>query len=45
MSGQSERIVGRLRNVRRRRRRRNVFSSEILSAKIELVRHNTRDRK
>ncbi len=42
MSGQSERIAGRLRNVRRRRRRRNLFASEVLAAKMELVRRNTR---
>ena len=38
MSNQSERACGRLQRVRRRRRKRNAFASEVLAAKIELVR-------
>ncbi len=38
MSQQSERAWGRLQRVRRRRRKRNAFASEVLAAKIELVR-------
>jgi len=37
MSNQSERAWGRLQRVRRRRRKRNAFASEVLAAKIELV--------
>ncbi|MGQ9467359.1 MAG: hypothetical protein ACUVSG_06910 [Anaerolineae bacterium] len=37
MSTQRERAWGRLQRVRRRRRKRNAFASEVLAAKIELV--------
>ena len=38
MSHQSERAWGRLQRVRRRRWKRNTFASEVLAAKMELVR-------
>lgn len=44
MSTQSERAWGRLQRVRRRRRRRNVFASEVLAAKIEWVQAQKRSR-
>lgn len=37
MASQSERAWGRLQRVRRRRRKRNAFASEVLAAKLELV--------
>ncbi|MBC7225912.1 MAG: hypothetical protein H5T61_01585 [Thermoflexales bacterium] len=37
MANQSERTLGRLQRVRRRRRKRNAFASEVLAAKLELV--------
>lgn len=44
MSTQSERAWGRLQRVRRRRRRRNTFASEVLAAKIELVQTQRKSR-
>ncbi|MGQ9709147.1 MAG: hypothetical protein ACUVXE_01600 [Anaerolineae bacterium] len=44
MSTQSERAWGRLQRVRRRRRKRNAFASEVLAAKIELVQAQKRSR-
>ncbi|MGB9775409.1 MAG: hypothetical protein ACPLYD_08200 [Anaerolineae bacterium] len=44
MSNQSERAWGRLQRVRRRRRKRNAFASEILVAKLELVQAQRKSR-
>lgn len=44
MSTPSERAWGRLQRVRRRRRKRNAFASEVLVAKIELVQAQKRSR-
>lgn len=38
----SERLAGRLRNVRRRKRTRKGFSCELLTAKLALVRTRSR---
>ncbi|MCX7856308.1 MAG: hypothetical protein N2556_10160 [Anaerolineae bacterium] len=44
MSTQSERAWGRLQRVRRRRRKRNAFASEVLAAKLELVQAQKKSR-
>ncbi len=38
MSTQIERSWGRLQRIRRRRRKRNGFASEVLAAKLQLIR-------
>jgi hypothetical protein len=44
MTHQSERAWGRLQRVRRRRRKRNVFTCEVLAAKLELVQTQRKSR-
>lgn len=44
MANQSERAWGRLQRVRRRRRKRNALSCEVLAAKLELVQAQRKSR-
>ncbi|MCS7179599.1 MAG: hypothetical protein N0A03_10105 [Anaerolineae bacterium] len=44
MVNQSARTWGRFQRVRRRRRKRNAFASEVLAAKLELVQAQKKSR-